>query len=116
MVRHWDGTRWLNIPDGVTGPAGPSGPMGPSGVAGASGAPGASGASGMPGASAADYFLYTQVSASSSWIINHTLNRPCAVTVLDTDGTVIEADVYFVSSTSILIEFSLPQAGQAYLT
>ncbi|MEL6301110.1 MAG: hypothetical protein AAFR07_05675 [Pseudomonadota bacterium] len=60
-------------------------------------------------------FEFTQVSATTIWVINHNLNRRPSVTVVDTaDETVVGAVVYN-SLNTLTITFSVPIAGTAHL-
>jgi hypothetical protein len=124
-------------PSGPSGPVGANGPTGPSGPSGASGASGPSGSSGPSGASAYEtwldagntgsidqflallteqYFRYVQGSPLAHWDVTHTLNRYCAVTVVDSAGSIVEGDVTYLSTSQLTIDFSAPFSGEAYLT
>jgi hypothetical protein len=54
---------------------------------------------------------------SDEWIIAHGLNtKPAAVSVFDTSNTMVFGDVDHVNENNLVIRFSLPFAGVAYLT
>lgn len=125
---------------GQTGPSGPSGatgPEGPSGPSGPTGATGPIGAVGLTGPSAYDmwlaagntgdvndflasignqYYRHIEGSPNVHWDITHSLNRFCAVTVVDSAGSLVEGDVSYLSPSHLTIDFSAPFAGEAYLT
>jgi hypothetical protein len=123
---------------GATGTRGLSGPTGPQGSTGASGATGPVGTTGqsayeawlaqgntgslsdffnaVSSSVAQQYFLYIQGQPSAFWDIQHTLGRYCAVTVIDSAGSVVEGDVAYVSTSELTISFAAPFAGEAILT
>ncbi len=59
--------------------------------------------------------VFQQQSAATSWTITHGLNRYPAVTILDSSGNEVEADVNYLSASSIRIDFAYPLSGQAFL-
>jgi hypothetical protein len=59
--------------------------------------------------------VFQQQSAATSWSISHGLNRYPAVTILDSSGNEVEADVNYLSPASIRIDFAYPLSGQAFL-
>ena len=80
-------------PRGVTGSTGPTGPQGPP----------------------ASTFIFEKGVASDEWIISHNLSKYPSVTVVDSAGSVVIGDVFFVSNSQIILEFDAPFAGKAYL-
>jgi hypothetical protein len=83
------------VGDGVPGPPGPAGP------------PGTSGGS----------FTYEQMTASTVWLITHTLGyRPAGVVTVDSAGTQVEGIVSYPADNQVRIDFSVPFAGRAYLS
>lgn len=124
-------------PTGSTGPLGETGPTGPTGSTGATGPTGPTGNTGVQGISAyevwvtagnvgdVDDFLasvgnqYQRViimNPTDFWDITHTLNRYCAVTVVDSAGSVVEGDVTYLSPSHLTIQFTAPFSGEAFLT
>lgn len=127
---------------GPSGPAGATGPVGRTGASGPTGAPGATGPEGQPGdpgqsayeawlsqghngsvadflawmANAETYYRHDQQTPEAVWHLHHPLGRMCAVTVVDSAGSLVEGDVTYLSVNELTIEFSAPFAGQAYLT
>jgi hypothetical protein len=62
------------------------------------------------------WFQYTQGTPASSWTITHSMGRYPAVTIVDSAGSVVEGDIEFVSTSVLIITFSSPFAGDAYLS
>lgn len=63
-----------------------------------------------------DRHIHTQGAASSTWNITHALGGRPSVTVVDSAGTVVHGEVVYNSNTSIIVLFSSPFSGYAYLT
>lgn len=59
---------------------------------------------------------YTQSSPSTTWNIAHSLGFTPNVTIVDTEGTVVEGLLEYVSATQIRATFSEPIAGIAYIS
>jgi hypothetical protein len=87
----------------VVGQVGPRGPQGVQGEVGPPGPP--------PG-----FYRHHQTSASDRWLVQHDLSYPPSVTVVDSAGTVLIADVVYLDDFNIQIDFSAPTAGYAYCT
>jgi hypothetical protein len=81
-------------PRGLPGPVGPEGPPGPPPV----------------------FYRHHQTSASDHWLVDHNLSYPPAITVVDSAGTVLIADVVYIDDFHVQIDFSAPTAGYAYCT
>lgn len=79
-----------------------------SGPQGAAGTPGSTGPAGAPGGSA---YEHIQSSAAATWNVNHNLGRLAHVSILETDGTEIEADVAHASINTVVITFPSPHTG-----
>lgn len=58
---------------------------------------------------------HTQSDLATSWIINHNMGKRPHVTVIDTDGDVVDADLVYTDSNNLTINFSTATAGVAYL-
>jgi hypothetical protein len=80
-----------------------------------SGLPGPPGPEGPPGTASSTY-AHSQASAASVWTITHALGYRPNVTVADSAGTVLYADVIYVDDVTIEITHSWPTAGYAYLS
>jgi hypothetical protein len=83
-------------PRGLTGPQGPQGPQGE--------------------AAEGSYAVFHQLVPAMSWTITHNLGFFPSVTVVDSAGSVVIGDVAHVSDDEVVVGFSLPFAGSAYLS
>lgn len=88
----------------VVGEVGPRGPQGIQGEIG------------PPGPPTLSFYRHSQAFASALWVVDHDLSYPPSVTVVDSAGTVLLADVTYLDDFHIQIEFSAPTAGYAYLS
>ncbi len=93
----------------VTVELGTSGPQGATGAAGASGAPGQTLYSDLS-------YVHTQNSASATWTITHNLQFIPSITVVDSGGTVVEGSYNYPNSSTVVLTFSAPFSGKAYLS
>ena len=60
--------------------------------------------------------IHTQAVASDTWTINHALDGYPSVMVVDSASTVVIGEVSYVSTSQIVVEFTAPFSGYAYLT
>ncbi len=60
-------------------------------------------------------FAYTQNTPAIVWDVVHDLNRYPSVTVVNTEGQVVQPDITYVSSNEIKISFAFPYTGSVYL-
>jgi hypothetical protein len=60
--------------------------------------------------------IHTQASPSSTWVINHVLDGYPSVMVVDSASTVVIGEVSYVSTSQVVVEFTSPFSGFAYLT
>lgn len=60
--------------------------------------------------------VYTQSSPSTEWNIAHTLGFTPNLTIVDSDGNVVEPAIEYLSATQIRATFSEPTSGQAYIS
>jgi hypothetical protein len=60
-------------------------------------------------------FIFRQPTPAASWVINHNLNGFPAVTTTDLVGNVIVGQVQYLSANTVVVTFSVPVAGVAYL-
>lgn len=65
--------------------------------------------------SQATTFVFTQASSSNRWEINHKLGKFPSVTVVDSAGTTVIGDVQYIDNNNVVVEFSSPFTGKAYL-
>lgn len=100
----------------IPGSPGPQGPQGSTGATGATGPAGATGPQGPPGATESLRFTFTQDVSSSLWLIGHNLNAFPNVTIADSLGRVVEADIAYIDADNITAAFAVPATGVAYLS
>ena len=60
-------------------------------------------------------FDFTQGVPSSSWVINHGLNKYPSVTVVNESKEVMIGSIQYIDKDNITITFSAPFSGYAYL-
>mgnify|MGYP003314682548 CR=1 FL=1 len=60
-------------------------------------------------------FEFSQLTAASTWTINHNLNKFPAITVVDSSGNVIVGFETYSNSNQIVLTFSAAFSGKAYL-
>ena len=59
-------------------------------------------------------YVYVQGTPSSTWVINHNLNKKCAVTVVDSAGTTVVGNVKYIDLNTVEVTFSAPFSGEAF--
>lgn len=62
-----------------------------------------------------DTVVFNQSIAANVWTINHNLNQFPSVSLVDTLNKNIMADIKYINSNQIIVTFSRPVAGKAYL-
>lgn len=82
----------------------PSGPIGPEGP------------KGDKGDTAAASYVYEQVSPSTTWNIQHSLDFYPAVTVVDSGGNDVVGSISYVDRDNLVITFDVPFGGKAFLS
>jgi hypothetical protein len=60
-------------------------------------------------------YLHTQNVPATVWTINHNLGLRPAVSIIDTGGNEVEAEVSHTSTNQLVIRFAIPLAGLARL-
>jgi len=60
-------------------------------------------------------YVHNQQVASTSWVINHNLNKGVAVTVVDTAGNQVMGDMIINDMNTVTINFSAGFSGKAYI-
>jgi hypothetical protein len=60
-------------------------------------------------------YIHVQSIASSTWTINHPLEKFPSVTVVDSAENTVYGDVRYISTTQIQVTFSAAFGGKAYL-
>lgn len=63
-----------------------------------------------------DGFVHKQNTSSDTWTIVHNLNKFVSITVADSSGRVVEGDYKYISSNEVVLLFSSPFSGTAYLS
>lgn len=61
------------------------------------------------------HFSYTQGSASSTWVIVHSLGKFPSATIVDSAGTEVEGSINHIDVNNLVISFSSPFSGKAFL-
>lgn len=60
-------------------------------------------------------YIHNQQQSTSSWEIEHNLDRFPSVEVVDSAGSVVIGNIVYVDENNITITFSAPFTGKAYL-
>lgn len=60
-------------------------------------------------------YIFTQAVAAADWYIQHDLNKYPSVTVVDSANTLVMGGVEYVSPNVVILHFSAPFSGKAYL-
>ncbi|WP_368346640.1 hypothetical protein [Peptostreptococcus anaerobius] len=60
-------------------------------------------------------YIHDQIQASTSWIVQHNLNKYPAVSVVDTGKNEIVGDIKHIDKNSLIINFSHAFSGMAFL-
>lgn len=104
--------------DGIQGPVGPVGPGVPTG-----GNPGEVLIKAGPndydtvwGAYKTFRHVHVQSSPAAQWPITHNLGGRPSVTVVDSAGTMVIGEVSYLSNSEVIVSFTHPFSGSAYLT
>jgi len=61
-------------------------------------------------------YVHTQAIASDTWTINHNMIFVPNVTVIDSGGTVVEGSYNYPNNNTVVLSFSSPFSGKAYLS
>lgn len=61
-------------------------------------------------------YVHDQPSVSSVWTINHPLGGFPSVTVVDSAQTVVVGEVSYPNTSQVMVNFSAPFSGKAFLT
>lgn len=69
-----------------------------------------------PGMAAIDkFFTHSQQVASSQWNIEHNLNKFPSVAVVDSANNWVMGEIQYINSNNLIIFFTAPFSGKAYL-
>lgn len=94
------------------GKTGEKGDKGDQGIQGERGATGETGPMGPAGST----YEHNQTAVASTWNITHNLGFYPNVTIVDSGGSVIEAELWYNNLNSLDIHFSVGMSGKAYLS
>jgi hypothetical protein len=102
------------------GPKGDPGEPGRDGIDGIDGIDGQDGRDGVDGSAVVDIsrISYTHIQSASSdeWAITHNLGFAPSLTLFDSAGSQLEADVEYPDSNTVVVHLSVPLTGAAYLS
>lgn len=62
-----------------------------------------------------DYYVHDQQQSSSSWVVNHNLNKFASVNIVDTANSEVIGEVTYNNTNQLTITFSAPISGKAYI-
>jgi len=68
------------------------------------------------GSGSALRYVHTQAIAASTWTINHNLGTKPNIVIVDSSNTHLFGDVTYVSNSQVILSFSVPFSGYAYLS
>lgn len=102
-------------PQGPVGPMGPQGPVGPMGSVGPTGPQGPKGDPGPMGPPGDTHYMHIQSVASDTWVIDHNLGKYPSVSVVDSANDEVEGSVNHVDPMRVILVFSAPFSGKAFL-
>jgi hypothetical protein len=60
-------------------------------------------------------FIYDQQVLSTTWNINHNLNKFPSVLIVDNSGTIVEGEIKYIDLNNITINFNIAFKGKAYI-
>lgn len=61
------------------------------------------------------HYVHNQTTASDLWVIDHNLGKFASCVVVDSSGEECEGNLNYTSQNQIVIQFSAPFSGRAYL-
>lgn len=60
-------------------------------------------------------YVHDQIAASKEWRIIHNLDKHPSVTIVDSAGSVVVGDIFYVSQQELIVSFVSEFAGRAFL-
>jgi hypothetical protein len=60
-------------------------------------------------------YIHIQLSSSDSWNVKHNLGKYPSVSIVDSAGSLVIGDVYYMDENELYVVFSSPFSGKAYL-
>jgi hypothetical protein len=67
-------------------------------------------------AAGSGFYSHTQNIPAAQWVVNHTLNFNPSVTIVSTSGDMVHGDVTYPGPNQVILNFSAPFSGKAYLS
>jgi hypothetical protein len=61
-------------------------------------------------------FIFIQSTPADEWVINHSLGGRPSISIVDSAATLVIGEVVYVSDTQVIVRFTAPFSGFAYLT
>ncbi|MCI4444126.1 MAG: hypothetical protein JHC39_11555 [Lentimicrobium sp.] len=59
-------------------------------------------------------FVFTQIIPATVWVVNHNLNKRCAVQVIDNTFTEVEAEILWNDNNTVTVTFNSNSTGYVY--
>jgi hypothetical protein len=60
-------------------------------------------------------FVFTQMTPSSEWAINHNMSKFPSVSIVDSTNSVVVGEVQYIDKNSVTVTFNGAFSGKAYL-
>jgi hypothetical protein len=60
-------------------------------------------------------FVYEQINASNTWVVNHNLGKKPSVTIVTTTDTTVIGEITYNNENKLTINLSSANSGKAYL-
>lgn len=60
-------------------------------------------------------YVYSQVTATKTWDIEHNLNKYPSVTIVDSGNNIVVGDVNYIDKNNVRVNFNAAFSGNAYL-
>jgi hypothetical protein len=76
---------------------------------------GATGPQGPPGPPGGSVYVHDQGAPSTTWTVTHNLGRKPSITVVDSGDNVVHGEYQYLDDNTVLLSFSVPFGGRAYL-
>ena len=70
---------------------------------------------GGAGGGADAHYVHTQVALSAVWTVVHNLGKFPSVSVVDSGGTELLANVVYIDANNLTLTFGAPTSGKAYM-
>lgn len=60
-------------------------------------------------------YIFNQMVPSTAWTITHNKQKYPSVDIVDSAGTVVHGSITYLDENTVLVEFSFPFSGKAYI-